>query len=119
MDTSMTLAEQNDEFRRTMGTGRLRGDVLATRHLQLFGIEIVKAAIEAVKNDTVPENDVCDHTLGAVRVDGVVSASGVPVYVNWTIDYYADERYDSGSRQPANPDCCVRTITLRLGEEIE
>ena len=106
---NIRIRELNDLFR-THGLGR--GTVLVTNGIQAAGAEFALAAINAVRSFDAfnDDNDPWgEHDFGAVEV------SAEKVFFKF--DYYASERLDAGSENPANERDTYRVLTIMLAGE--
>jgi hypothetical protein len=97
----------NDALRTTFRGGR----VLVTQGVRSLPLEQNAAVLQAVQAfDTfTPDNDPHEeHDFGSLVLDGRK--------LYWKIDYY-DERMESGSEDPADPERTTRVLTICLAEE--
>ena len=109
-DEARRIAEQNDQFRRSIVNGfppdRPQGRVLSTRAVASRGEAFQIWAALAVSTDTAftEDNDPYgDHSFGAVTVQGET--------VWWKIDLY-DLAYEGGSETPDDPTRTRRVLTI-------
>jgi hypothetical protein len=103
----MTIAEQNDAFRRTFIGGRIlvtRGIYALPQHAQMAIAERVRS-FEEFEEANDPYGD---HDFGSFEYDGRT--------VLWKIDCY-DTKLKWGSPDPANPAVTRRVLTIMLAED--
>ena len=103
----LSIAEQNDEFRRR-GFG---GHRVITAGVQAKGSDFVIRAVAAVGafEDFDDANDPYEHhDFGAVTIQGE--------NVFWKIDYY-DKEMLYGSENPHDPSVTTRVLTIMLAED--
>lgn len=97
----------NDQLRRN----HLGGRILVTEGVLAHGPQHTAATLLAVKlaNNFNDANDPYgEHDFGSVVVAGARTF--------WKIDYY-DLSLSSHAVDPADPDLCVRVLTIMLAEE--
>lgn len=105
---SATIAQLNDELRRTFVTG----DVVLTAGIRTLPPAQLRAVFARVRRhvDFTPDNDPHDERdFGAIDLEGLGR-------VFWKIDYY-DPTLTFGSEDPADPTRTRRVLTIMLAEE--
>lgn len=103
----MTIAAQNDVFRRSFAGGQ----VFVTRGISALPQYMQAAITERVRSfeEFDEENDPHgDHDFGSFEYFGKT--------IFWKIDCY-DGKYEWGSPDPANPDVTRRVLTIMIAEE--
>ena len=103
----LRIAELNDQFRRTLGDGR----VMMTAGVSARGTEFVAkvvAAMQAFTNFDRDNDPHHEHDFGAFEVEDH--------RLFFKIDYYAPDM-QHGSEDPADTAKTVRVVTLMLAEE--
>jgi hypothetical protein len=103
----MTIAERNDEFRRT-GNGGL---TFATKGINALSGDAQIEIYRRVRrfDSFTPENDPhAEHDFGSFELDGKT--------IFWKIDLY-DNDLNFGSPNPEDPSVTTRVLTILLAEE--
>lgn len=104
----LSIAEQNDEFRRR----RFGGHHFITNGIQAMGSDFIAQLLAAVAayDHFTPDNDPYgEHDFGALTIEGE--------RVFWKIDYYAKGDLTRGSEDPADPSRTTRILTIMLADE--
>ena len=97
----------NDQLRQGLTGGRL----LTTRGVLALGDGAVAEALEALArfdDFSAGSDPYQEHDFGAFRIRDR--------QLFWKIDYY-DPCLRSGAEDPADPDRCVRVLTIMLAQE--
>ena len=112
---SLSLAEQNDLFRRSVAQGLLcttvPGKFLVTHGVQALPVDDFQAVLGLLaEHSDFPTGDdpYGEHDFGHYTHEGQK--------FYWKIDYY-DVSYEFGSTTPADPTQTRRVLTLMLAEE--
>ena len=103
----MTIAEQNDAFRRSF----IGGQIFITRGISVLPLDAQTAITERVRSfeEFEEANDPWgEHDFGRFEYDGQT--------VMWKIDCY-DTKLKWGSPDPADPAVTRRVLTIMLAEE--
>ena len=103
----MTIAEQNDAFRKSFAGGQ----VLVTRGISALPLDAQTAIAERVRSfeEFDEESDPHgEHDFGSFEHSGQT--------IFWKIDCY-DMKLKWGSPDPANPAVTKRVLTILLAEE--
>lgn len=111
-DKRELIAQQNDQFRRSLGTGPIPGTVLMTAGIAALDMALRTAIVQAVIAFDVftEDNDPYgEHDFGIIR-----HAEAGSVY--WKIDYY-DPSLEYGSEDPADLTQTHRVLTIMLASE--
>ena len=111
-DKSELIAQQNDQFRRSLGTDSIPGRVVTT--MGFAALEeaqrnaIVQAVIdfEAFTEDNDPYGE---HDFGVIALPEMNK-------VYWKIDYY-DASLEQGSEDPTDLTQTQRVLTIMLASE--
>lgn len=107
-----TIRELNDTFRRNPAATGNRGQVLITQGIHgleapaMFEIADLVQRFNSFSEDNDPHYE---HDFGAFDYQGQK--------VFWKIDYYADDRCEWGSEDPADPAKTYRVLTIMLASE--
>jgi len=107
IDRSTKIALLNDSFRTTF----LGGTICVTAGLHLIGDEFVKAALLAVRESAVFDDDNDphgEHDFGKLQLG--------EYELFWKIDYF-DPTMTTGSEDPANIGVTRRVLTVMLSQE--
>jgi hypothetical protein len=103
----MTIAEQNDAFRRSFAGGQ----VFVTRGISALPQDAQTAITDRVRSfeEFEEANDPWgEHDFGSFEYSGQT--------IFWKIDYY-DTKLKWGSPDPADPSVTRRVLTILLAEE--
>lgn len=103
----MSIAELNDNFRKTFKGGK----VLVTAGINNLSIDDRVAIIQKVQNFTdftKGDDPYGEHDFGAFDYKGN--------RIFFKIDYY-DKNCEYGSEDPSNPDVTTRVLTIMFAEE--
>jgi len=106
-DTTQTIQELNDAFRRTGDGGR----IIFTAGVSALGVVFSHQALALVRRfeDFTPDNDPHgEHDFGSFTHEGQK--------LFWKI-YYYDSACEFGSENPANPAQTTRVLTIMLADE--
>ncbi len=111
-DKRLLLAQQNDQFRKSLGAGSIPGKVVMTRGVAALQeaerATIVQAVIDYT--DFTEDNDPYgEHDFGVIT-----SAEEETVY--FKIDYY-DASLEHGSEDPTDLTQTQRVLTIMLASE--
>ncbi len=121
-DNAASVAEQqrerirvlNDQFRMELGTsGNIEGVVATTAGIAALTDEkkALVMAMVRVFDDFTPDNDPYgEHDFGALDIEDVGK-------VFWKIDYYADNRTESGAEDPSDPTQSFRVLMVMFSHE--
>ena len=114
-DHSTRIRYQNDAFRQHPEMAipyGIKGQIVMTRGIAALetnppdAIAILVKTFDEFTEDNDPHGE---HDFGAFEHDGQ--------RIFWKIDYYADERCEFGSEDPADPALTYRVLTIMLAEE--
>lgn len=108
MSPRLTIAEQNDNFRKAFAPGT----VVATQGVMALPEKVRERIVRQVRSfdDFTPDNDPHgEHDFGSIS-----DADGGTIY--WKIDYY-DPDYEMGSPDPSDPAVTRRVLTIMLASE--
>lgn len=111
-EKSALIAQQNDRFRRSLGTGPIPGTALLTAGMMTLDEAQRNAIVQAVIDFSAftPENDPYgEHDFGVIRLPGLKSAY-------WKIDYY-DPSLTYGSEDASDLTQTHRVLTIMLASE--
>jgi hypothetical protein len=111
-EKSALIAQQNDQFRRSLGTGPIPGTAVLTIGMMTLEQAQRNAIVQAVINfdDFTEANDPYgEHDFGVIRLPGMES-------VYWKIDYY-DPSLEYGSEDPSDLTQTHRVLTIMLASE--
>ncbi len=121
-DNAASVAEQqrerirvlNDQFRMELGTsGNIEGVVATTGGIAALTDEkkALVMAMVRVFDDFTPDNDPYgEHDFGMLDIEDVGK-------VFWKIDYYADNRTESGAEDPSDPTQSFRVLMVMFSHE--
>lgn len=108
--SSLSLAEQNDGFRR--GSLPLKGKRVHTDGVEVLGAKVVHeiwAQVRAFDAFTPDNDEHGEHDFGSFDHPVAGKAS-------WKIDYY-DLAFEYGSEEPSDPAKTCRLLTVMLASE--
>lgn len=111
-DKSALIAQQNDQFRRTLGQGEIPGEAVMTQGIAMLSRKQMAAITMSIIgfSDFTPENDPHgEHDFGSVEIEGVGT-------VFWKIDCYAPDM-ERGSEDPSDLTQTHRMLTIMLSSE--
>lgn len=111
-EKSALIAQQNDQFRQSLGTSPIPGTVVATAGIAALAQVQRTAIAQAVVlfDDFTEDNDPHgEHDFGVIRLPGTES-------VYWKIDYY-DPSLTYGSEDPSDLTQTHRVLTIMLASE--
>lgn len=111
-EKSALIAQQNDLFRLSLGTGPIPGIAVLTAGMMTLEEVQRNAIVQAVIDFSTftPENDPYgEHDFGVIRQPGVGS-------VYWKVDYY-DPSLTYGSEDASDLTQTYRVLTIMLASE--
>lgn len=111
--TTGQVAALNDRLRTSLGFITGSGLMVMTRGISELETDLQISVLSKVRtfgSFTADNDPYGEHDFGAVTVDGVGK-------VFWKIDYYADDRCECGSEDPADPEKSFRVMTIMLASE--
>jgi len=105
----LTIATENDRFRRQLGIGAAPGRTMLTRGLAALPPGDLEGVLRSVRafDAFTPSNDPW-HEHDCARVDTPAGP------VLFKFDYFADDNLDRGAENGLR---CYRVLTLMLAEE--
>jgi hypothetical protein len=111
-DKSELIAQQNDQFRRSLGTDSIPGRVVTTMGFAALEEARRNAIVQAVidfETFTEDNDPYGEHDFGVIALPEMNK-------VYWKIDYY-DASLEQGSEDPTDLEQTQRVLTIMLASE--